>query len=127
MDPIYNRERIKQVVNFSGLRWGSKMPTDIDCFYDEEAKVFIIVEFKHAGAKVPFGQRLALERLAAATTRGGIPTWVLVATHNTPTHMDIDAASCIVTAYYDGLTWRTSSKGFVVREAMDILRNKYKE
>lgn len=125
MNPIYNQERMKQVVNFGGLRWGSKMPTDIDGFYDEAAQMFVILEFKLAGNQLPYGQRLALERLAGAATRGGTRTWVLVAEHNAPAHIDIDAGSCIVVSYYDGYRWKEASRGMTVREAMDKLRERY--
>ena len=58
-----NREYAKQLKSFSGLRFGKITPTDIDGFLDFGNNVYVFIETKHGDAPLPYGQKLALERL----------------------------------------------------------------
>lgn len=48
--------------DFSGLRFGTITPTDIDGLIEFEDRCCIFMETKHGDADLPLGQRLALER-----------------------------------------------------------------
>lgn len=122
---IYNRARATQVIDFSGLRYGTITPTDIDGFTDFHNKMFVWVELKHDAAPLPFGQKLALERATDACERGGVPSYLIVARHNEPEHNDINAASCVVTQVYHVGRWKDISIPITVRDAMDKLREKH--
>lgn len=63
---IRNREFKQQIADFSGLRWGKVTPTDLDGFIDFGNKLFVFIESKHGDSVMPYGQRLALERLCDA-------------------------------------------------------------
>lgn len=118
---IVYRNRAKQLVDFSGLRYGKITPTDIDGFLDFENKLFVWIEVKSTGVDMPYGQRLALERMANAAHRSGIVAWVLLATHDTPSEMDIDVASCNVVSAFNGGRWYNVSAGATVKSAIDFL------
>lgn len=63
---IRNRQFAQQLRDFSGLRFGSITPTDIDGFMDFGDRLFVVLEGKHAGSRLQTGQRMALERLVDA-------------------------------------------------------------
>lgn len=96
---IINRERARQLRDYSGLRFGDITPTDIDGVIEYQNKAYVIYEFKLVNAIVPFGQRLALERLTD-DLESRKPTLCIIASHNELNcDEDIDAANASVTEY----------------------------
>ena len=97
---IHNRERAKQLRDYSGLLFGNITPTDIDGIIEYHGKGYIIIEVKWRGMPLSYGQRLALERLTDDLERGHKPTICLVAEHiiNSPEE-DIPVAGTLVTEY----------------------------
>lgn len=80
-------------------------PTDIDGIIDYQGKLWIIVEAKHSLSPIanprfsggfPYGQCLALERLAKDLSK---PTAVFVVRHSTPPDREIPMANTIVDWY----------------------------
>jgi hypothetical protein len=63
---IRNRDLALKERDFSGLRWGKITPTDIDGFVEFGNTLFVFVEGKFGQSAMPYGQRLALERLCDA-------------------------------------------------------------
>jgi len=114
---IRNRQFAQQIRDFSGLRYGKITPTDIDGFMDFGDKVFIFIEAKHGDAALPYGQRLALQRLCDAGTKAGKQSIVLVGSHNTPD--DIDFANTPVTQIYFEGKWRKTQNPQTIRSAID--------
>lgn len=115
---IRNREWATQIRNFSGLRYGNITPTDIDGFIEYKDIAFIIIESKHEGGEMPFGQRLALQRLCDTCQSAGKETLLIVATHNT--QGDIDFANTkVVETRYQG-RWKDQDSTMTTREAIDI-------
>lgn len=101
---IRNRERASQLVNFSGVRAGNITPTDLDGLVEYHNRAYFIVELKMEGVDVPMGQLLALERLCDDLARSKPHTIVLIARHETPIGMDINAAEAVVEKYrYKGV------------------------
>lgn len=121
---IRNRERMRQVRDFRGLRFGSISPTDIDGILDFGGKLWAIFELKHEDTPMPFGQRLALERLCDGLERGGTHAVVLVASHHEVT-TDIDCATASVTRVRECGAWRNPLRPVTLRQAIDSLYARY--
>lgn len=61
---IRNPKKMRQLIDFKGLELeGGIYPTDIDGLIELRNREYIILEVKHRGAAVPYGQRLAIERM----------------------------------------------------------------
>jgi len=118
---IYNRERAQQIIDFSGLRFGTKTPTDIDGLLDYNNDVFIFMEFKYGNKEMDSGQQLALERICDESKTA---CYVLVATHNHEVDEDIDAAGAIVRKYRHNKKWIIPKGKTTVKNAIEkILKN----
>ena len=112
---INNRERAQQQRDYSGLLLGNITPTDIDGIIEYKNKGYIILELKHGDAKLPFGQRLALERLTDDLQRSGKPTICIIASHETNnTNIDIDVANSHMQEVRFKSLWHLDSKGELV-------------
>jgi len=93
---LHTPARRMQICDYSGLRFGTITPTDIDGFIDLHGKAFIIFELKHRGAELPRGQRIALESLVK-----GRPGIVFVAEHSVDdVKQSVNAADCLVRELY---------------------------
>jgi len=107
MGAITNYKRIKQVVDFTGLCQGFT-PTDIDGLIEFRDKAYVFIEIKTGNAPLPFGQKLAIERLVRDTGKEKKSIGI-VASHNIyNSRMNIIAAECIVRNIYssEDLQWR---------------------
>jgi translation initiation factor RLI1 len=116
---IGRRDYASQIRDFSGLRYGNITPTDIDGLIDFHNAAWIIFELKHAGAELPFGQRLALERQVDDLDASGKLSIVLVAEHRDTPPQDINAADAIVIQYRVNGEWHKYSGGKSLRQAID--------
>lgn len=98
---IRSRKYATRIRDFSGLRFGTITPTDIDCLIEYKNRAFVIIELKFSGSQKPFGQRLALERLCDSLCK---PCLLVFAEHsNTNIEDEIDAATTRVVEYrYNG-------------------------
>lgn len=121
---IRNRAYAAQIRDFRGLRFGKITPTDIDGFLDFGDRLFVFVESKFGGSAMPYGQRLALQRLCDSChvppRRHAI---VLIAAHMSDT--DIDFANSKVTEYRWFGKWIHEGRSVTVRAAIDGLVNRY--
>lgn len=117
---IENRERRRQIVDYSGMSYGTITPTDIDGVIEYRDRAFIYIELKHGDAKVPRGQELYIERQVDVCRAGGKQAVAIVAEHDVDdTERDVDAASCKVRRiYYDG-EWFDDGLKRTLREAVD--------
>ena len=108
---IQNRDRARQINDFSGLRFGNITPTDIDGLIEYKNKAYIIIELKYLTTKLPRGQELALERLTDDLTKSGKPTICIVASHeqNDPKE-DIKVSDTIVIKYRRNRKWTKTEK-----------------
>ena len=119
----YNLKRYKQVLDYSGLMFERGItPTDIDGLLDFSGRLFVILEFKHASAPLPFGQRLAFERICDGLQKAHTLSACLVARHHHPPEEEITAADAIVTEYRYMGKWRTPQRPISVRDAIDRLK-----
>ena len=101
--------RKQQINDFSGLRYGNITPTDIDGLIEYRGKYWIFIEVKYMDTILPFGQRLALERMVVDTSMGGKCSVAIVAEHNMhDVKKSVLVAGCNVREYYYGRSGRAS-------------------
>lgn len=115
---IQKRERAKQLINFSGMKFGKITPTDIDGFIDFHNLGFVFLEYKLTDAEMPTGQRLSYERLADVIEKGGGDPVVFQCSHeHFNPEEDIDGANAkVVRMYYKG-KWIDGCTGTVRENA----------
>jgi hypothetical protein len=95
---INNKDRARQLRDFSGLRYGNITPTDIDGLIEYKDIAYVIFETKFGSAEVPRGQMIAIERLCD-DLQNYKHTIVIISSHNHPVTEEIDLANSIVTQY----------------------------
>ncbi len=111
---IRNRKQASQIIDFSGLQFGTITPTDLDGLIDYHNRGFIIIEAKHGDSDLPYGQRLAIERLVDNLTK---PTVAIIASHES--EGDIDVANAIVREVRFRRKWRVITPIQTVRQFID--------
>lgn len=118
---IKNRKQAQQLRDFSGLRFGSITPTDIDAMIEYKDKAYVIVEGKYKSGTLQGGQKLAFERLCddLGTQK---PSLLIVAKHNVEagSDKDVDYANCDVAGYRYKRTWHWGEFHGTVRRLIDI-------
>ena len=120
---IRNRDYIKQVLSFEGLKRGNVYPSDIDAVIELHNKHLILFEVKREGTIIPIGQKLMLERLVDSWNSINKIASALYVTHNTKHTEDIMLSECdIMEIYYLG-KWVKVDKLKVV----DFLNKYYKK
>lgn len=106
---IEHRNRKKQIVDFSGLKYGNITPTDMDGLIEYKNRAYVILEIKLKGVELPHGQELALVRMCDDLTNKK-PTLLIIAYHEEyDTNQDIDAGKTIVRKYRSGWIWRNGN------------------
>lgn len=79
---IRNPKKMRQLIDFKGLELdGGIYPTDIDGLIELRNREYIILEVKHRGAAVPYGQRLAIERMVDDFTMVGKSAVAIICEH----------------------------------------------
>jgi hypothetical protein len=101
---IRDKDRARQVRNFSGMLYGTITPTDIDGLIEYRNKCYVLFEEKFGDAKLPRGQELALERICD-DLGAKKPTIFIVASHNTEPEQDIDVANSQVVKFRFESRW----------------------
>jgi len=115
---IRNRDFARQLRDFSGLRWGNITPTDIDGYFEIGDRIFVFIEIKYGTTEVPFGQKLALERLVdiIGETRDAI---LIIGSHHDEAGTDIDVAPCVVREYRTSNVWHSPTKKTTIVELIN--------
>lgn len=94
---IQYRDRARQIIDFSSLRYGKITPTDIDGAIDFRNMATVILEYKYRDAECPYGQRLSMQRQLMDAHRSGKYAIGIIAEHNVDDpNEDIDGANAIV-------------------------------
>lgn len=124
---IRNKVRRNQIVNYSGLRFGSITPTDLDGLLEFYDQAWVGIELKLEGVEIQRGQELAFERATDDWQKSGKPALFIVADHaEYDTEKEIDAANATIRKYRSRRRWITPTKTITVRELIDafIVREK---
>jgi hypothetical protein len=125
---IQFRDRARQIIDFSGMRFGNITPTDIDGFFERRDEIFIFYEFKYGEASMPEGQKKALKRTIDAITASGRKAALFVCSHDvSDATQDIDAAKAKVRWYYYDHRQIWEHKDRNVKEATDAYLAKMEE
>lgn len=115
---IQLRDRARQIVDFSGLRYGKITPTDLDGLIEFQNKAFILYEYKYQNADMPPGQKLALTRLIDCLNLSK-PSVLFLCRHEiADCESDIPGARIIVAKRYYRGKWRDGD-GRTAREYTD--------
>jgi len=114
---IRNRERGKQIIDFSGLRYGNITPTDIDGAIDWHNDAWVFTEYKVTGCEMPYGQQLFYERLCNDLSEIK-PAIVIEAYHEEPPTNDIGGGTCLVNRYFYKGNWHTPIREITVDDAI---------
>ena len=123
---INNIERAKQINSFDGLQYGNITPTDLDGCIEYHNKAYIFIEIKYGDTQLPFGQRLALERLVKDTGLAK-KSIAIIAQHNIKnTDHQIIVKDCIVRELYlwNEKKWRPPNRDMTVKELADTFITK---
>ena len=116
---IQYRDRARQIVDFSDIRYKNITPTDIDGFFEKGNKAFVFYEYKLSGVDIPKGQKLALTRLVDVLSSAGKAAVLFICRHEVSTpDEDIDAANSIVEKIYWNNRWHRGI-GKTVKEHTD--------
>jgi hypothetical protein len=120
---IKNQLLAQTLIDFEGLDFGNKSPTDIDAFLDFNNKLFIFMECKFGDAEVPLGQKIALERLCDATHNPPHRnSFILLIKHDKYQHIYI--AKSEITKFRFNKTWYECDP-INAKDFIDILVKKY--
>jgi len=114
---ILFRDRARQIKDFSGLLFGNITPTDIDGLIEYHGKAYVFIELKLCSAQVPYGQKLAFERLVDDLRKAGKPALCIIAEHDIVNTEDaIDVANALVNEYRYKGEWRIPRNQWTVKE-----------
>lgn len=128
---IQNRERARQIIDFSGIRYGNITPTDIDGFFERADEAFVFYELKFHDAEMPMGQKVAFERLVNAVRAANKKAVLFLCRHEVEdSAKDVDAGKAIVQKLYfngewhdgDGRNLKEYSDSFMKWAVPDFMR-----
>jgi hypothetical protein len=118
-----NEARARQLNDFNGLMTEGKMgATDIDGLVEYKNKAYMFLELKYQGKELPFGQKLALQRLVEDTGRSGKYSVALVIDHDVQdTNQNIVVAECFVREVYffQEHKWRKLEQKLTTKQCID--------
>ena len=124
---IHNQGKMRQLIDFKNLEVDDHIyPTDIDGLIEYKNAEYIIFEIKFKGAEVPYGQKLALQRMVDDFTVAGKRAIVLICEHNVKdTNIPVIAARCLVRELYssDSGEWVVPVNNIRAREAVEIFHH----
>ncbi len=102
---IRNRDKVKQVIDFTGVQNGKLHPSDIDGVLEFDNKVLILIEVKRRFKPIPTGQRLLLERISDSWHDEEKSIVLKVEHEFDDDTMDIPLLQCKVTRVYYKRHW----------------------
>ena len=104
---IKNRNKVKQVIDFTGVQNGKLHPSDIDGVLEFDNKILILIEVKRRFKPIPTGQRLLLERICDSWHDEEKSIVLKVEHEFDDDTMDIPLLQCKVTRVYFKKHWVT--------------------
>lgn len=116
--------RGKQLLRFDGMRFlDSITPTDIDALIEVRNQIVVFFEAKLKDKEVPFGQKLALERLVRNAGRAGKHAIAIIGEHNvTDPSEDVFLKDLLVREVFttERMQWRPPKRKLYAKEAADV-------
>jgi len=115
---IRKPELARVIHDFSGIRLKNITPTDIDGFIEHNNELMIFFEIKYKNSPLPFGQRLALERLVDVSHQNR-PSILFVAQYDELNeNNEVDGAQCTVRSYRYNKKWQTPKRSYSLGAAV---------
>ena len=119
-----NPKRGKQLLRFDGMRFlDSITPTDIDGLIEVRNQILVFFEAKLQDKEVPFGQKLALERLVKDAGKAGKHAIAIIGEHNIidPSE-DVFLKDLLVREVFttELQRWKPPKRRLYAKEAADI-------
>lgn len=118
-----SRDRAKQLLLFDGLNYDSHIsPMDLDGLIEYKNKKRILIEAKLNKTPVPYGEKLALERMVDDFGKAGKEALAIIADHKVfDPKEDVHVRECIVRELYYSKErqWRAPKRMITVQDAMD--------
>jgi len=105
MSLIKNRNRVKQVIDFTGVQNGAMHPSDVDAVLEFDNKILILMEIKYKSRPIPTGQRLMLERICNSWHVEGRSIVLRVEHDYEDENTNIPLDLCLVSSYYHRRGW----------------------
>jgi hypothetical protein len=121
MGKIRYPNRAFQHIDFSGIRYDTATPSNVDGVLEIGGKLFVILEYKHRSAQpMSRGQRLMIERIVDGLDAPGKCAIAIIGAHSSPHGKEIDAAgSQAVEVRWKG-KWKSLLWGnFTVKNCVD--------
>ncbi len=116
---IQNRERAKQLIDYSEMRQGNITPSDVDGFIEKGDKIFVFYEYKLPEAEMPEGQKLGLMRIVNGLTTAGKSAVLFLCRHEQyDPNKDIAGDRAIVERIYMNNRWYKGN-GCTAKELTD--------
>ncbi|MBQ7220762.1 MAG: hypothetical protein IJS28_07275 [Synergistaceae bacterium] len=114
---IQYRDRARQLIDFSGIKYGRITPTDIDGFLEYKGKAFVFYEYKLPEVEMPDGQGLALTRMVDVLSTAGKEAVLFLCRHNeTNPNKDIIGSDAIVEGVYWHGKWHQGAQQTVKQQ-----------
>ena len=119
---IHHIERAQQINSFKNMKYGKITPTDMDGMIEYKNKAYIFLEVKYKDKTLPFGQKLALERLVKDTSINKYSIAIVCEHYIDDTRKQIDVADCNVRELYlsGENKWRPPAIAMTVRELINL-------
>lgn len=121
---IKHTQRAQQINDFSRLNMGYNItPTDIDGLIEYRNEKYVFFEVKYMTAELPYGQRLALERLVIDTAMAGKKSIAIVCEHDVyDTDDEVDVAVANVREVYSYRTkkWTLPVERMTARQVIQM-------
>ena len=111
-DMIHTPERLKQIIDYSGLTYGNIHPTDIDSLFEFDNEYLILVEVKVKtpyGVNVPIGQKIAYHNTAIPFAQLRKGAMVVYCTHDTKPEERILLKDTIIDSIFNASTEITTN------------------
>jgi hypothetical protein len=126
---INNRNGVRQLIDFDGLRWGNMRPTDIDAVMEIRNKLFLFIEAKYRDKGMDTGQKIAIQNICNAIHKPDerYCYGILVEHEVADTSRPIILAECKVREIWSPMegAWANQEKRPNIKKVIDHLLNKY--
>lgn len=118
---IRNRKLASKLRDYRILKYNKITPTDIDGFVEFGNKLFVLIEGKTGCAPLPYGQKLALERLSdcCSDKEKGRTSILIICEHKYNDIGDIDVGTSIVRQLRVDKMYVKLTKEVTVKEVID--------
>jgi hypothetical protein len=107
---IRSRNKVKQVIDFTGIQNGKLHPSDIDAVLEFDNEVLILMEVKYKFNSIPTGQKLLLERICDSWhTKKSVVLKIEHDFDNDKVNVPLD--KCKITGVYHNKIWTYYKEG----------------